>query len=232
MASPIRQRLLDAQDLSYRDFNARLLPTVDKNHMFGVRIPAIRKIAKNLTKEDMDTYFLNWDDYYFEEKMLRGMVFGYVKLDFNAQLKFIEQFIPEIDNWSVCDSFCTGLKSTKKHQKEIWEFIQPYALSKEEYKARFAAVMLLNYFVDEIYIHPTIALLDSIQNGKFYTQMAVAWAISICYIKFPEITEAYLKTSTQDDFTYNKALQKIIESNRIDQKTKTKIRGIKRGKNK
>ncbi len=230
MVNPIQQRLLEVQDLPYRDFNAKLLPTIDKENMIGVRIPAIRKIAKSLAKEDIRSYFSNWDDYYFEEKMLRGMVIGYAKLDFDEQLKYIERFVPEIDNWSVCDSFCTGLKSTKKHQKEIWAFIQPYAFSKEEYKARFAAVMLLNYFVDENYIHKTLALLDSIQNGKFYTQMAVAWAISICYIKFPKITEAYLKTSTQDHFTFNKALQKIIESNRINQETKKKIRGMKRNK--
>ncbi|WP_397538456.1 DNA alkylation repair protein [Rummeliibacillus pycnus] len=228
MKTFIQERLFEERDLPYRDFNARLIPTVDKDSMIGVRIPAIRKIAKEVAKEDTHSYLSNTRDQYYEEKMLRGMVIGYAKMDFEEQLTYIEDFIPKIDNWSVCDSFCTGLKSTKKHQQEMWRFIQPYAVSNEEYKARFAAVMLLNYFVDETYIQQTLDLLDSMQNGKFYTQMAVAWAISICYIKFPEITGAYLITSSQDTFTYNKALQKIIESNRIDHPTKDKIREMKR----
>ncbi|HWI48270.1 MAG TPA: DNA alkylation repair protein [Rummeliibacillus sp.] len=228
MQNLIQKRLFEVQDLPYRDFNAKLIPTVDKDSMIGVRIPAIRKIAKEVAKEDPLTYLSNARYQYYEEKMLRGMVIGYAKMDFVEQLTYIKDFIPKIDNWSVSDSFCTGLKSTKNYQQEMWQFIQPYAASNEEYKARFAAVMLLNYFVDETYIQQTLDLLDSIQNGKFYTQMAVAWAISICYIKFPEITEAYLKISAQNTFTYNKALQKIIESNRIDHETKDKIRGMKR----
>ena len=228
MENTIQERLFEVQDLTYRDFNAKLLPTVKKDSMIGVRIPAIRKIAKEIAKEDPRKY-LSWKfDQYYEEKMLRGMVIGYAKMDFEEQLGYIEDFIPTIDNWAVCDSFCTGLKSTKRHQQEMWQFIQSYGVSAEEYKARFAAVMLLNYYVDESYIQQTLNLLDSIQNGKFYTQMAVAWAISICYIKYPEITEAYLKSSKLDIFTYNKSLQKIIESNRIDQETKDKIRGMKR----
>jgi 3-methyladenine DNA glycosylase AlkD len=230
MKQNIRQRLMELQDLNYRDFNTKLLPTVDKETIIGVRIPSIRNIAKEIAKEDLHTYLkLNLSqDLFYEEKMLRGMVIGYAKMEFEERLKYIKQFIPSIDNWSVCDSFCSGLKSTKNHQKEVWEFLLPYASSRDEYEARFAAVMLLNYFVDEHYIQQTLKVLDSIQNGKFYTQMAVAWAISICYIKYPNSTETYLQTSTQDRFTYNKALQKIIESNRIKADIKEKIKKMKR----
>lgn len=230
MQQNIRKRLIELQDLNYRDFNAKLLPTVDKKTIIGVRIPSIRNIAKEIAKRDAHTY-LNSNlsqDLFFEEKMLRGMVIGYAKLDFDEQLKYIKQFIPSIDNWSVCDSFCSGLKCTKNHQNEVWEFLLPYASSKNEYEARFAAVMLLNYFVDEHYIQQTLKVLDSIQNGKFYTQMAVAWAISICYIKYPILTEEYLQTSTQNRFTYNKALQKIIESNQTNADMKEKMKVMKR----
>lgn len=226
----VQNRLFEAQDLKYRDFYAKLLPTIDKETMIGVRIPAIRKIAKEIAKKDVHTYLASSQDHYYEEKMLRGMVIGCAKMEFQCQVKYITEFIPYIDNWAVCDCFCSELKSTKKQQQEMWHFIQSYAASDEEFEARFAAVMLLNYFVDETYIHQTLDLLDSIKNGKFYTQMAVAWAISICYIKFPKITEDYLKSCTQDTFTYNKALQKIIESYRIDPKTKDIIRSMKRKK--
>lgn len=228
MEQNIRQQLMELQDLNYRDFNAKLLPTVDKETIIGVRIPSIRNIAKEIAKEDPHTYLNLSQDLFYEEKMLRGMVIGYAKMEFEERLKYIKQFIPSIDNWSVCDSFCSGLKSTKNHQKEVWEFLLPYASSRDEYEARFAAVMLLNYFVDEQYIQQTLKVLDSIQNGKFYTQMAVAWAISICYIKYPNSTETYLQTSTQDCFTYNKALQKIIESNRTNADIKEKIKKMKR----
>ena len=137
-------------------------------------------------------------------------------------------FIPKIDNWSVCDSFCTGLKFTKNNLEIVWEFIQPYFSSEKEYDVRFGAVMLLNYFLEPDYIECVLTLLNTADHDGYYARMAVAWTVSLCYIKFPEQTMKFLQNNLLDDFTYNKSLQKIVESNRIDQVSKTLIRSMKR----
>lgn len=167
---------------------------------------------------------------YFEEVMLQGMVLGYVKADLEEILHYIKDFIPKIDNWSVCDSFCTGLKFTLKNKEQMWDFIVPHLLSEKEYEIRFAVVMMLNFFIEEAYINRILQLLDKVRHEGYYVKMAVSWALSMCYVKMPAATIDYLRTNTLDDFTYNKALQKITESYRVDPETKKMIRGMKRKK--
>ncbi|MNP61916.1 hypothetical protein D3C76_1571480 [compost metagenome] len=88
--------------------------------------------------------------------------------------------------------------------------------------------MLLNFFVDEEYIDEVLRLLNRIEHKGYYVKMAVAWAVSICFIKLPGQTMVLLRNNTLDDFTFNKVLQKITESYRVDQETKMRIRGMKR----
>lgn len=108
------------------------------------------------------------------------------------------------------------------------EYIKPYLSSEKEFEIRFAVVILLNFYIVEDYIDRVILLLDEIKHEGYYAKMAVAWAVSICYVKFPKKTMEYLKNNTLDDFTYNKSLQKITESLRVDEDTKRLIRSIKR----
>lgn len=161
--------------------------------------------------------------------MLQGMVIGYVKTDIEELLSYVALFVPKIDNWSVCDSFCTGLKFTKENKERVWEFLQPYLSSKKEYEIRFGVVMLLDFYIETEYIERVLNLLDRVKHEGFYAKMAVAWAVSICYVKLPDSTMEYLRNNTLDDFTYNKALQKITESKRVDKETKNLIRSMKRG---
>lgn len=119
-------------------------------------------------------------------------------------------------------------KFTKEQREHVWEFLQPYLSSKNEYEVRFGVVMLLDFYIENEYISKVLNLLDNTKHNGFYAKMAVAWAVSICCIKFPDLTLDYLKHNTLDDFTYNKALQKITESYRVDKETKALIRSMKR----
>ena len=110
----------------------------------------------------------------------------------------------------------------------MWEFIQSYLKSYNEFEIRFAVVIILNYYITEDYIDLVLKTLDNIKHDGYYVKMAVAWAISMCFIKFEEKTMAYLKDNSLDDFTYNKSLQKISESLRIDKNTKELIKSMKR----
>jgi len=224
----IRKQLMEMADEEYRKFTSSLIPNVD--NILGVRLPELRKLAKNIAKGDWRTYLAQADNRYFEETMLQGLVIGYAKTDIEERLRYVADFVPRIDNWSVCDSFCTGLKFTKNHRSLMWDFLQPYLSSDKEYEIRFGVVMLLLYFVEDEYIERVLQWMDRIRHEGYYVKMAVAWAISVCYVKYPEPTMAFLKNNTLDDFTYNKALQKIIESLRVDSGTKHVLRSMKRRK--
>jgi 3-methyladenine DNA glycosylase AlkD len=153
---------------------------------------------------------------------------GLVKTDVEQKLRLIAGFIPKINNWAVCDSFSAGLVFVKKNKQRVWDFLITYSDSVKEFELRFISVMLMDYFIDEEHIDAVLKLFDGIRHEGYYVKMAVAWALSVCFVKFPEKTMEYLKNSSLDDFTYNKALQKIIESNRVDGNTKNLIRSMKR----
>lgn len=109
----IREQIFQLADEDYQKFSSKLLPTT--NNILGVRLPQLRKLAKVIAKEDWRKFLVNSDVKYFEEIMLQGLVLGYAKSDIEEILKYVADFVPKIDNWSVCDSFCTGLKFTKNN---------------------------------------------------------------------------------------------------------------------
>lgn len=224
----IRMRLESLAEPDFRTFMAKLTPNVPKEKMLGVRIPNLRKLAKEIAKGDWRTYLNNAKEDTFEEVMLQGLVIGYVKAELSEIFTLVETFLPKIDNWAVCDSFCASLKIAKKYPQKMWKFIVPYLKDARPYYIRFGVVMLLDYYTDREHVREGLALLDQIRSEDYYVKMAVAWAVSIYYIKLPDETMAYLKKNNLDDFTYNKALQKITESLKISKEVKQMIRSMKR----
>ncbi|MDV6379022.1 DNA alkylation repair protein [Sporosarcina sp. GW1-11] len=226
MQNEIKEKIHQLIDEDYQKFVSALIPTND--NVLGVRMPALRKLAKDVAKGDWRSYLATASDESFEEVMLQGLVISYAKADIEEILSYVTVFVPKIDNWSVCDSFCTSLKITKQHKERVWNFLQPYLISDEEYELRFGIVMLLDYYIEMDTIHSVISLLDCVEHEGYYVKMAVAWALSICFVKFPELTMCYLKGDhSLDKFTYNKALQKITESTRVNPEVKTVIREMK-----
>ena len=222
----IRRELENIADEKYRVFSSKLIPNVD--NVLGVRLPELRKIAKRLAKDGYQEYLAITELIYFEEIMLQGMIIGYLNVEWEDKVKHIIGFIPKIDNWSVCDSFCTGLKFDEKNKNEVWRFLQPYLKSKKAYEIRFAVVMLLFHFIDEKYAKHAFTAFNRIKHDDYYVKMAVAWAVSIYYRDLPEISLPYLKNNKLDDWTHNKAIQKITESLAVDDETKNTIRSMKR----
>lgn len=223
----IREELKSLADSKYREFHAALLPGAD--NILGVRIPQLRLIAKRIAKEnDWRTFVEAKDIRYYEETMLQGMVIGMAKTEPDEQLEYIARFILSISNWAVCDIFCGELKTAVRKGKErVWQFIQPYLKSDKEFEIRFGIVMLFHY-IDGEHIDPLLEYADSFAHEAYYARMAMAWMISICFVKFPEKTMEYLKRSKLDNWTYNKALQKTVESLRVDKETKDRLRSMKR----
>ncbi len=222
----IRQELIDLSEEKFKLFAERLNPNI--NNILGIRIPILRKLAKKLAKDNPFDYLNSNDEIYYEEVLLKALIIGNLKQDIDVIFKQLENFIPKINCWSICDCVCSELKIIKKNQSVTWNFIQKYLNSNNTYDIRFAVVIMIFHFIDEEHISDILNEMDKIKHDDYYVKMAVAWNISICFIKFPEKTMSYLKNNTLDKFTYNKALQKIIESYKVDKETKNIIRQMKR----
>ncbi len=222
----IRAELLSLAEPKYQKFSAALIPGCE--NLLGVRIPLLRKIAQRLVREGQAAYVRKAQDIYFEETMLKGLIIGNLRQDIEKVLVEAAYFIPKITNWSLCDSFCTELKIVKKHKERVWEFIQPYAMSTQAYEIRVAVVLGLMYYKEEAYIEQLFAQFNAITHEDYYVKMAVAWAVSICFVALPNPTMAFLKNNQLDDFTYNKSLQKIRESLKVPYEMKEFIKTMKR----
>lgn len=223
----IRKRLFELADKKYQEFHSGLCPNTD--NIIGVRIPVLRKFAKEIVKtEDIKLYLNKASNEFYEEIMLQGMVIGLARMGIEDTISHIKTFVPKIDNWAICDVFCAELKIVKKNPEIFWEFIQKYLEEKAEFSVRFGIVMLLDYYITEKYIVSILELMDKIKHEGYYVKMAVAWLLSIAYIKFPDKTMPYLKENNLDNFTYQKALQKIVESYRVSDQKKEEIRKMKK----
>lgn len=224
----VKNKLIQLSDEKYKEFHSGLCKGM-KAKLLGVRVPVLRGYAKELYKEYSLEELNKIGEDYYEEIMLKGMIIGFQnEADFEFVTKQIKEFIPKIDNWAVCDTFCAGLKITKKYKSEMFNFIKKYLESDKEFEIRFGVVMLLDYYIDEEHMKNVLEICDSIKHEGYYVKMAVAWAISVCLMKYYDITIKYLKNCNLDDFTYNKALQKGIESYRINDEQKIQLRNLKR----
>ena len=225
----ITRNLREKADIKYKEFHSGLCP--DTNNILGIRVPVLRQYAKELLRKyDYEFLLQNIDNKYYEEIMLQGMIIGLSKeKDFEKIEKYIIEFIPKIDNWAVCDVFCAGLKITKKYKKGMWELIDKYLKSEKEFELRFGIVMILDFYIEENYLQEDFKIFENINSKDYYVQMAVAWAISICLIKYYDETLLFLKDKKEkfDKFTYNKALQKGIESFRLTKEQKETLRKMK-----
>lgn len=226
----IKEHLLRLAERGNKSFTESLNPGVE--HVLGIRIPDLRQLAKQISRTNWEEYLLTADSFYMEERMLQGMVLGCIKPDDDVEyyLHRVTCFVWIINSWSVCDTFKFGggKKFVDDNKDRLWTYLVDWMHARGEYEIRFGVVMSMQLFIDEEHIEQLLKEYDAIRHDGYYVKMAVAWALSVCFVKFPELTMRYLKQNTLDDFTYNKALQKITESYRVDAETKQLIRQMKR----
>ena len=219
-----RNELLALRDDDNAGFVRKLTPGI--GNVLGARNPDMRDLAKRIAKDDWRSYIDDWDPVYFEDYMLRGMVISYAKMDVDERLEEFRRFVPLIDNWSVCDSFCSTWKPKKDERPLVWNFILPYLHTNDEFRMRFSAVMMLDHFIDDEHIDMVISELDSVDNEGYYFRMAKAWTLSVCMVKFPEKTLDYLKKRTLEPETMRMTVRKIRESFRVSDEMKRTVKGL------
>lgn len=225
MKEKIVTGLKEISDKKYRDFNAKLIPNI--NNVMGIRIPVLRKYAKELynTKDfDINTFITLKDKPCMEFTMLQGFVIGLKKSSKEEFFNDIKNFVPLIDNWAVCDTFCASLKLTKKFMPETFEFLKPYLKSSNTYELRFGVVMLLTYYITDDYIDRVLNILTNLSHDDYYAQMGIAWALSICYVKYFDKAHAAISKSKLPKEIQTKTVRKVIESLRPSKEQKEFLR--------
>lgn len=216
----VRKELFAAQDLKYKDFHKKLIPTVDENKIIGVRLPQLRKIAKALESNDFE-----WE--YYEEVMLHGFYIGYKKLGYDERLALLDEFVPKIDNWAVCDCVCSSLKFIEKNKSAFLEYLGKYMKSHSEYELRFAVVALMDYYIDDEHIDFVLDYLKSVNSSLYYVNMAVAWALSVAFVKYRDKTMQVLESGLLSKEVQNMAVGKIRDSFRVDKETKEYVKTLR-----
>lgn len=196
-------------------FAASLVPGL-KLKIYGVRLPVLREKAKQL-EGDMEQI----GESSCEELLLKAYVIGQIK-DIPLLQQKIAEFVSKIDNWMICDSFCSALRLVKKHPDVFWPMIKNYARSVADYEQRFAYVMMLKYFCTETYIRLILPVLAAAKPKVWDTKQGVAWALAECFIKFPAITEPYLQKITPE--IYKLTRRKILDSKRVSLDVKQKLK--------
>ncbi len=227
LTQTIRNKLLEKQDIKYREFHKSLC-TTSKYNMIGVRTPETKKIANEFNIEDIESYIFDKDIKYYEEVLLRGFLIVNKKNNLEAVFKYLKYFIPMIDNWAICDGTCASLKITKKHEDEMWDFLQNYIVSSKEFEIRFALVMYLNYYTNTKYLKEIFKQIDNIKNEEYYVKMAIAWLVAEAYARNSTETLKYIKKSKLETWTFNKAIQKIRESYRVSEEDKEMLNKMKK----
>lgn len=216
----VRQELINHIDSKYKEFNKKLIPTVDEDKILGVRMPELRKIGKILENNDF-----GW--YYYEEVMLHGFYIGYKKLDFSERLLLLDTFIPKIDNWAVCDGVCSTLKFIDKNKYEFLEYLKKYMSSDKEYYIRFCVVILMDYYICDEFIDFVLDYLKSVKSEYYYVNMAVAWALSTAFVKYNDKVMFLIESKCLPKQVHNMTISKIRDSFRVDSETKKYLKTLR-----
>ena len=223
----IQEMLFSLQDAAYKDFNKKLLPTVDEASMIGIRTPALKKLAKEIfrTKPELARSFMQCLPHqYFEENNLHAFLIENIK-DFYAAIRETELFLPFIDNWETCDLFAPPV--FKKHPDALYQKILEWLKSPHTYTVRYAVGVLLSNFLDAHFKPEMLVLVSKIQSDEYYVKMMIAWYFSFALIKQYESAIPYLERPVFEPFTHNKIIQKAIESRRIPDDTKRYLKSLK-----
>lgn len=225
MIRDVRKRLFEMQDTGYRDFHARLVPTVEKEKIIGIRTPILRKFAKEFGKTERSEMFLKvLPHQYYEENNLHGLLIEQIR-DYDKCLKELERFLPYIDNWATCDML--AVKVVKKHLDTFIDEVYRWMESDHAYTIRFAISMLMRYYLEDAFQMEYPEKVAQIRSEEYYVNMMRAWYFATALAKQYDKILPFIEKQKLDVWTHNKTIQKAIESYRITPEQKEYLRGLK-----
>ena len=221
----IRALLFSKQDLAYRDFQAPLIPNLDKDLFIGVRLPELKKMAKEIaTTKAAQSFIHALPHHYYDENQLHAFIISFIK-DYDTCLKELDAFLPYIDNWAVCDT----LKPVvfKKNKDKLINKIKEWLKSDHIYTQRFAIDQLMSLYLNEDFKEEYLELVSKIQSEEYYLNMMVAWYFATALAKQYNSAIKYIEEKKLSPWVHNKTIQKSLESFRVSEEHKAYLRTLK-----
>ena len=221
----IREELFRQQDVSYRDFQSKLIPTVDNSAFIGVRTPALRTLARQMIgREDARDYLTDLPHRYFDENQLHAFMISEIR-DYQQCIDEVNSFLPYVDNWATCDQLSP--KAFKKHRAQLREEIRGWIASDQTYTVRFGIGMLMQHFLDDDFDPKYPESVAQIRSEEYYINMMIAWYFATALAKQYDVILPYMEGRKLDVWTHNKAIQKAVESRRITPEQKAYLKSLK-----
>lgn len=217
--------LKSLQDLKYRDFQSKLIPTIDQSTIIGVRMPGLRKLAKKIDEKQAQIFMQDLPHTYYEENMLHSILISNMK-NYDDCIDHLERFLPFVDNWAVCD--CISPKIFTKNTDKLIEKIKLWAKSPHTYTVRVAICLLMKYFLDDEFKVEYLKIATRIRSEEYYVNMMVAWFFATALAKQWDDVIFVLEDNLLDEWTHNKTIQKARESFRITPEQKQYLKSLKK----
>lgn len=226
----VRKILFENRDEKYKQFHSSLMPTICSDKVVGVRMPVMRKIAKELKKDEsfvrdeQERFLCELPHEYYEENVLHALLVSDDK-DFGRTMQEVERFLPYIDNWAVCDTFSP--KCFAKHKSELWQFVEKWLDSDLTYTVRFGIVTAMRYFSDDDFSTERFERVIGVSSNEYYVNMAIAWYVSVALVKHYDSALPYIQKRALQLWVHNKSIQKAVESFRISDDKKEYLKSLK-----
>ena len=221
----IKSKLFELQDLEYKAFHSRLMPTISPETIIGVRTPALRKFAREIAKYDVAEDFIeDLPHAFYEENNLHGFLVEGIK-DFDQCLAEVDRFLPYVDNWATCDMMRP--KVFKKNPEALLVKIDEWMTSGRTYTVRYGIGMLMTYFLEEHFDVIYVDKVAAVESDEYYVKMMVAWYFATALAKQWDAVIPFIEEGRLEVWTHNKAIQKAIDSYRITPEQKTYLRALK-----
>lgn len=226
ISEDIKSFLFDNQDLDYREFISKINPQLNLSGIVGVRTPILRKYTKDLQKrQDLEMFLEDLPHEYYEENQIHSFILSSVK-DFDKLVEYLDIFLPYMDNWATCDSLSP--KIFAKNLDALIPHIEAWIASKDTYTVRFAILCLMNFYLDKSFKRDYIDMVCQVQSDQYYINMMRAWYFATALAKQYDVAVEYMENERLDKWTHNKAIQKAIESFRVNEDHKVYLKSLRR----
>ena len=220
----IQKYLFSNQDEKYRNFTLPLIPNVDPNTFIGVRLPVLKKYAKEIGFDDKKEFLKSLPHQYHEENILHAFILSNIK-DYDEFIELVDKFLPYVSNWSVCDTICN--KHLNKYKDRLIKDVYRWLKSKELYRVRYAVKCLMNYYLDGDFKEEHIQKVEEVKLDDYYVKMMIAWYIATGLAKNYESFIKVIEERRFDSFIHNKSIQKAVESYRVSDEHKAYLKTLK-----
>lgn len=210
------ENLIALSNETYRAFNEKIANSTKP--MLGVTTPQMRKIADKIYKNDFISYLENCEFKYFEDTMIYGFIIA--KLPYNEFLKFLPIYLANVDSWAHIDSFVSSIKAIKNNSDDFFKIIFENVEKSVGFTLRFYLVSLMTYYLEEKHLACVFSVLEKCDGKGYYNDMAIAWLISVAFVKFRDKTFDFIKNCKLSSFTLNKSISKIKDSFRVSREDK------------